>query len=951
MDAPTPNFKFVPPAQRFNRVPTAPPTSDLRRTTVAVDPASADNARPADQLRKTLDPHFAAKAEAMREFLQIAPTKPVLHPGIQFLKKLDSDGRHNLVSICPSTGEVKGKTFRPGAWQAMSEWVREREGRLNLYFSANEPVEGAPDTKLGKANIGTIRCVYADADPRHGEELSAERERLLKLASSLIDGQTPPSFAIDSGSGIQLLWMLNEKLSARQYQDAAEAQSAGIASELGGDPTQNIDRLLRLPGTLNIPTAAKVAKGRVPNTSSLVGVSGARYTLAEMANWYEPRVSLQKRPEKDGELAAAFKELHHASTQMAANYQELGADLRGRFETLLQARDNLAQLWETGEHNGPDQTASGRRFALASHLRRAEGFDVNDYSSLLWVWDHSVKPGEDPDDKLTAREVVRAWVRAAPADETDHFDVLDDESSEPETTTSAETTLATAAPPVAVEDSGDWAEPHDIFGHDHPLQISEPPAGCLPAVIERFARSEARRKGASLAFTAAAAIAAVGSAVGSSLQIQVKERNTDFVQPGSLWVVLVAEPGSAKSAVVKGALKPLEDLDAEWRKADAPKREEWERLKKKAAKSLAAPPPEAKIRRTFVDDVTTEMQLRIHADNPRGLMRSTDELAGMLETMGAYKRGGGGDRSTMLRLFEGEQIRVDRVGSGSTFAERALMGVLATTQPDKLAPMVRDLQSDGLLQRFLFVLSARTGRASIDEEPDHAAMADYRRLIKHLASAEYIFPGPIQIAAEARGAINAFIDQVLALAEIPGASAAWKGHVDKWEKFSARIILNFHAAEQFSVSGEVDPSQKVPPETVQRALSFCRFMLRHQLSFYNSYFEPDTTHAETVGLAGYLLAHPDVKDLTRRGVYQARGALKGPQNRRTLLQVTSSLEAAGWLQETSRDEQGASAWRVNPRIHTRFQARAEIERAERARRQEALRKAGQARKALEETQE
>lgn len=922
MNAPNPSFKFVPPAQRFKRVAAEAPCSER-----------GDGAQKRSE---------AEAAAAMLEFIPAALLKPELHPGVQFLQKLDFEGWHNLVTICPTTGAISGKTFKPGAWETMSEWVRAREGKLNLYFSANEPLEDAPDSKLRKEHIGAIRCVYADADPREGEELAAERARLKGLASSLIKGQAPPTFAIDSGSGIQLLWRLRDKLPASEHREAAEAQSAGIAAELGGDPTQNIDRLLRLPGTMNIPNAAKIAKGRLRNMSALIEATDARYSLHDMARWYEPRASLRKRPERDGDLAAAYVKLHHPSTQMAGSYQELDVDLRGRFEALMRTKAKLARLWDTGEHNGADQSASGRRFALAFYLRCADGFDINDYGSLLYVWDHALKRGEDPDEKLTEREIVRAWVHAATSDETDHFDVLDGEDSEP---------AATPAAATITHDLRDWAEPHDIFGHDHPLQISEPPPGCLPDVVERFARSEARRKGASMAFTSAAAIATVGSAVGASLHIQVKERNTDFVQPGSLWVVLVAEPGSAKSAVVKGALKPLEDLEAEWRKVDMPKREEWERLKKKAAKTGAAPPPAVRIRRTVIDDVTTEVQLKIHADNPRGLMRSTDELAGMLETMGAYKRGGGGDRSTMLRFFEGERISVDRVGSGSTFAECALMGVLATTQPDKLAPMVRDLQSDGLLQRFLFVLSARTGRTSIDEEPDHAAIADYRDLIRHLASAEYLFPSAIRIAKEAREAIDTFIGHVKALADLPGTFAAWKGHVDKWEKFSARIILTFHAAEQYSVFGEVDPSRQVPLETVLRALSFCRFMLRHQLSFYNSYFEPDAAQSETIGFAGYLLAHPDVTDVTRRTVYQARGALKGSQNRRALLQVTSSLEAAGWLEETSRDAEGPATWRVNPRIHTRFKARAEIERTERLRKQEALRKAGEARKALEEAQE
>lgn len=355
-----------------------------------------------------------------------------MHPGIQFLQQLDSTGRHNLFSICPTTGAVNGKTFGAGAWVAMSEWVREREGRLNLYFTANEPIEGAPDTKLKKEHISAIRCVYTDADPKAGEDLAAERQRLLTLASGLMEGPTPPSFAIDSGSGIQLLWRLKEKLPAREQQDAAEAQSAGIADEFGGDSTQDICRLLRLPATLNIPNAGKIAKGRVQNISALIGATGATYSLAEVAQRYTPRSGPRNSPDKDGAIAAATADVDLSVVQDADHYDQLPADLRRRFEAAKDESSKLARLWDTGEHPGRDQSASGRRFTLANYLRRHGGFNINEYGALLWVWPLALKAGDDPDDKLTEREIARGWVNAEPEpprSEPDHekfLEVLND---------------------------------------------------------------------------------------------------------------------------------------------------------------------------------------------------------------------------------------------------------------------------------------------------------------------------------------------------------------------------------------------------------------------------------------------------------------------------------------------------------------------------------------------
>ncbi|MBB4194050.1 hypothetical protein GGE45_003573 [Rhizobium aethiopicum] len=494
--------------------------------------------------------------------------------------------------------------------------------------------------------------------------------------------------------------------------------------------------------------------------------------------------------------------------------------------------------------------------------------------------------------------------------------------------------------------SDDTIAPQDIFGHDAPTRLRTPPDGCLPPMLARLVRSEARRKGASEAFTAAAALATIGSAIGASLRIQVRDRDTTWTEPAALWCVLVADPGSAKSPVISTALKPLKALDGEWLAVDRPKHAAWTQAAKRAARKGEPIPQEPPLRRAFVDDVTAEKQVGIHADNPRGIMRSTDELAGMLETFGAYKKSGGGDRSMMLRLFDGDSVTVDRVTTGNLFAKHALMGVLAGSQPDKLRPLVKDLQTDGLLQRFLFVLDDGARVPRIDEEEDEEAAANYRALIRHLATAEYVFPQPVKLSPAARTLFKAFMDQVIALQDLTGASSAWKGHTSKWEKIAARFMLIFHVIEQFGVFEGAQPELPIEGDTANRALAFCRFMLRHSLAFYTQYFDPDPSHKEAIGLAGYLLTRPDIAEIKRRDIANARTSLKGGENLRRLLHATMALEEAGWLVVKERAADGPTAWRVNPQIHERFAKRAELERTERARKHESIIQAAEARRKL-----
>ena len=81
-----------------------------------------------------------------------------------------------------------------------------------------------------------------------------------------------------------------------------ELRNKALALSLGTTPgTHNVDRLLRLPGTVNHPNEAKRKKGRVDCTASIVRITDARHPLA----------SFRKAEEK-----AKAEDKHNAATRM-----------------------------------------------------------------------------------------------------------------------------------------------------------------------------------------------------------------------------------------------------------------------------------------------------------------------------------------------------------------------------------------------------------------------------------------------------------------------------------------------------------------------------------------------------------------------------------------------------------------------------------------------------------
>lgn len=478
-----------------------------------------------------------------------------------------------------------------------------------------------------------------------------------------------------------------------------------------------------------------------------------------------------------------------------------------------------------------------------------------------------------------------------------------------------------------------WGEPFDIFGDAMPAQLSRPPRGSLPDVLERWSRSEARRKGVSEAFAAAAAVAVVAGAIGNGLTIQPRRIDTGWRVPSALWISLVDQPGSGKSPVIAAALKPLNELDAERRKAAAAQAKLEQAARAAEPKGRKGPLVAKPVPRSLVDNTTMEKLVSLLAENPRGLLQKPDELASLFGALGAYKKSGEGDRGQLLRLYDGGSITVDRQGSGTTHAENALLSILSGTQPDRIGKVARDLGSDGMLQRFLFVLGDEIERGGgVDEAPDDGAERDYHELVRYLATAELPGRAPVILSEEAHSVLLAAESRIRALKHFPGVPGAWAEHVAKWNGTLYRITLAFHAVECWRAWSLVDGifpefyPQPVSGETARRAALFSGFMLRHALAFYQRFFEHGDTGKDARRFAGFILTAPERTAYSRRDVGQAVRELR---DRRQLYLATRELEDIGWLRAVARDAEGVSKWEVNPAVHVRFAERAQWEVEER----------------------
>jgi Mesyanzhinovviridae DNA primase len=139
---------------------------------------------------------------------------------------------------------------------AASDWIgKHQETACNIYFEPNETAPGC-SPKPGKAEMVATLCRFADVDPQDNLfPLKDERFRLTRLAEHLSkDPGVPPTAIIDSGSGIQIIWAVEREAPLSPDVIArVEGETRAIEDALGAGRTHNVDRPLRLPGTVNFP--------------------------------------------------------------------------------------------------------------------------------------------------------------------------------------------------------------------------------------------------------------------------------------------------------------------------------------------------------------------------------------------------------------------------------------------------------------------------------------------------------------------------------------------------------------------------------------------------------------------------------------------------------------------------------------------------------------------------
>lgn len=159
-------------------------------------------------------------------------------------------------------------------------------GPQNIYFSPGICATAKND-KLAEPDIAGIPALWADVDIFHPAHAKKNLPKSVQEAYTLIPECLPPSIIVHSGHGLQFWWLLKEVWNFDTPEEKDRAKD--ILTRLQGyirqraqangwhlDSVQDLCRVMRLPGTVNI---------KIPNEpvwAQVIEYNDSRYDPAEL---------------------------------------------------------------------------------------------------------------------------------------------------------------------------------------------------------------------------------------------------------------------------------------------------------------------------------------------------------------------------------------------------------------------------------------------------------------------------------------------------------------------------------------------------------------------------------------------------------------------------------------------------------------------------------------------
>jgi hypothetical protein len=435
------------------------------------------------------------------------------------------------------------------------------------------------------------------------------------------------------------------------------------------------------------------------------------------------------------------------------------------------------------------------------------------------------------------------------------------------------------------------------------------PMDMLPPMAVNWVEMKAMQTGADPSAFAMSLLQIVSGCVDHRHRLQPKQNERDFLITPAMWLMLIGQPSTLKTAVIRTVTQTLRRFDKQDAlvRADTVRRaQQGENPDDDAERQI---PP---ARRRLMVDPTIEAAAEILSQQKCGATLVRDELAGWLNNMNRYNRGS--DRPFWLQSVDGGYYSADRISAKiKRDIEMLSIGVCGGIQPDKLKDLP-ELTSDGLFQRFnpLNMMNAM-------EERDELVNPKAYEWFDHLT--EDIQRIPIQthvLDAEATAIYMKFSNDMRRAGRTIIPNEAFGTFLIKQPRTLGVITLLLHIMD-LSLKYDID-YPPVPAKTLLRAQHIVeRFILPHAEMFYgSSAFGNSLDRVLSIAGAVIKMADEGIREVTSRELGRRTRVIRELQSDiGKIRQMLTPFVCNGWLTPQSLLPTN-NVWAIHPELAGKF---------------------------------
>lgn len=373
------------------------------------------------------------------------------------------------------------------------------------------------------------------------------------------------------------------------------------------------------------------------------------------------------------------------------------------------------------------------------------------------------------------------------------------------------------------------------------------PIDCLPSRLRSYVEAVAVHTQTPVDMAAGAALGVLAACLQGKVKV---EGNIGHYEQTSLYIFLIAPPGSRKSAVIHAMTAAIEDYEQKYNEENktAMRRNRQEReslqrdinrltrqleakydklteLELQHTQDKLAELPEIKPLQIFTDDCTSESMVRLLRDNHGRMALISAEGGAFDNIVGRYTKKPNLD--VWLKGICGDTIRVDRINREPDYIRNPALSMIISAQPGVLSEIMQNslLDGRGFLARLLYINipSAAMPKAFQSALIPAAIQEDYHNLIFHLLNLSENEPITLHLAPEAVNRMDKLCRSIEAYLR--------NEHRDMREWGSKYIGLVLRIAGLLHIAADGDGD--IQMETVENAIQIGSYAFYHALYAYS----------------------------------------------------------------------------------------------------------------------